>query len=154
MTNKQIEIKYNNKYDAVVAKQILDYYSTGMTFNEISKIKGMPTRWTVYRWRLAYPDFDRLFTKAIECQSDAMIEAVLTKIKTCEDTKRGKLLDVEFKATSWYVSKTNKAKFGDSLQVTQNVKIDISPLLKRAMDRLKTVDTSTLIDVDAKEITG
>ena len=124
-------------YNKKIADRILDMLSSGKTLVNIQK-KGLPSRWSIYRWFIDNPDFERAFRLAQECNTDEMIETVLARIKSCKDTKMAKLLDVDFKATSWYISKINRRVYGEKLDVTVTT-LDISPLLKLAIDRMSAV---------------
>ena len=121
-------------YNKKVANKILDSLAGGKTLLQIQK-KGMPSRWTLYRWFVNNPEFEKLFRLAQECNADNKIEAVLNRIETCTDTKQAKLLDVLFKSTSWYVSKIN-SKYKDRVDVSVSHVLDISKPMQAALDRL------------------
>lgn len=129
-------------YTQARAKQILDLYAGGDTLADITK-KGLPSRWTVYQWRKDFPEFGKLWDLAVECCSDAKIENVIHRIDTCIDTKQAKLLDVLFKSTSWYVSKINRNKYGDKIDIQHTVTIDLSPALIEATQRMASVGAIT-----------
>ena len=124
-------------YNKKVADKILNSLAGGKTLLEIQK-KGMPSRWTLYRWFVNNPEFEKLFRLAQECNADNKIEAVMHRIETCQDTKQAKLLDVLFKSTSWYVAKIN-SKYKDRVDVSVSHTLDISPALNKALTRLSAL---------------
>ena len=124
-------------YNKKMADKILNSLAGGKTLLEIQK-KGMPSRWTLYRWFVDNPEFEKLFRLAQECNADSKIETVIHRIETCKDTKQAKLLDVLFKSTSWYVSKIN-SKYKDRVDVSVSHTLDISPALNKALDRLSAL---------------
>lgn len=126
------------KYNEKVAKRILNLYAGGKTMTDIQQ-KGMPSRWSVYKWRAQYPEFGKLWDLAVECCSDAKIESVMHRIDTCIDTRQAKLLDVLFKSTSWYVSKINRSRYGDKIDIDITKTLDISPALAEAIKRMSAI---------------
>jgi len=138
-------------YDPKIAKKFLDLYASGKTMRKIFEAnKDFPSRWSVYRWRKDNPDFDELFILASECFADNVVEEAFDNIKDETDAKRAKLLDVQFKVSTWYAAKINRAKYGDRIDVEHTVKLDISKPLQLAMSRIQSI--KPLIEASAKQI--
>lgn len=144
--------KYNDK----LANRILNLYASGMNLFRIEKQKGAPSRRTVLRWRKQFPAFATEYDIASECNTDQRIESVIDRIDRCTDPKLAKLLDILFKSTSWYVGKINRAKYGDKLDITQTVLMDISPALLEATNRMQAVGVGTpqVIEAHAKQLSS
>ena len=142
-----------SKYNDVLAMEILKEYASGKTLVEIATANRMPSRWSIYRWRFLYPGFDKEFLKACECHSDAIVEQAFKNVMNA-DAKEAKLVDVQFKSSSWLASKINRAKYGDKLDITQTVLIDISPALLEATNRMQAVGVGApqVIEAHAKQL--
>ncbi len=142
--------KYNDK----LANRILNLYASGVNLFRIEKQKGSPSRRTVLRWRKQFPAFAIEYDIASECNTDNRMESVIDRIETCTDPKLAKLLDVLFRSTSWYVGKVNRNKYGDKLDITQTVLMDISPALLAATKRMEAVGVGTpqVINAQAKQL--
>lgn len=142
-----------SKYTEGLATEILRAYSSGEMLITICKPNRMPSRWAVYRWRFAYPEFDKQFLLAAECNADAIVEQAFANVMDA-DAKEAKLVDVQFKSSSWLASKINRSKYGDKLDITQTVLMDISPALLEATNRMQAVGVGTpkLIDVQSKDL--
>lgn len=142
-----------SKYNDVLAMEILKEYASGKTLVEIATANRMPSRWSIYRWRFLYPDFDKEFLKACECHSDAIVEQAFANVMNA-DSKEAKLVDVQFKSSSWLASKINRNKYGDKLDIQHNVTIDLSPALIEATQRMASVGAITpkLIEAQSKDL--
>lgn len=142
-------------YTLELAKIVLDKYSDGIMLKDICGVDGVPSRWTVYKWRIDNPDFDKLWLLAAECNADVIVEQAFKNVMGA-DPKEAKLVDVQFKSSSWLASKINRAKYGDKLDITQTVAIDLSPALLEATKRMQAVGVGSpqipLIETQAKEI--
>jgi len=126
------------KYTDAIAQKILNLLSSGKTLVDIQS-KGLPSRWTIYQWFVDNPEFEKRFRLAQSCSTDIRIEDVLKRIETCTDTKQAKLLDVLFKSTSWYVSKINRAVYGDKIDVSHTHTLDVSKPIQLALQRLSAL---------------
>ena len=136
------------KYNQERAKRILDLYSDGENLQQIEKKRNLPSRRTILRWRTDYPEFGKLYDQALLCYSEAIIEEALNIADTENDAKKAKnRIDIR----TWIASKYNRSRFGDKLDITQTVLMDISPALLEATKRMNAVGTN-LIDTQAKEI--
>jgi hypothetical protein len=138
-----------SKYNDTIAAELLKEYSGGKTLVSICNANRMPSRWSIYRWRAANPEFDKEFLKACECHADAIIEKAFDGVMT-GDKSESKLLDVQFKASSWLASKVNRAKYGDKLELNHNVTLDISQAMTLALTRMKSIGTGSapLLEAD------
>lgn len=141
------------KYNQERAKQILDLYSDGENLQQIEKRRNLPSRRTILRWRTDYPEFGKLYDQALLSYSEAIIEEALQIADTEDDAKKAKnRIDIR----TWIASKYNRSRFGDKLDITQTVLMDISPALLEATNRMQGVGVGApqphLIEAQAKEI--
>ena len=138
---------YPTKYNPQTAQKILELYASGKTMVDIGNMKDMPTRYTVVKWRIKYPEFGALYDEALLSYSECIIEEALNIADTETDAKKAKnRIDIR----TWIASKYNRARFGDKIEIEQTVKLDISPALKLAMSRMSAV--KPLTEVVARQI--
>ncbi len=138
-------------YNEERAKLILDLYSDGENLQQIEKRRNLPSRRTILRWRTDFPEFGKLYDQALLSYSEAIIEEALQIADTEPDAKKAKnRIDIR----TWIASKYNRSRFGDKLDITQTVLMDISPTLLKATQRMQAVGVGTpkLIDTQAKEL--
>ncbi len=127
-----------SKYNEELGKKILSLYSNGKTILQITKLKGMPSRITIYNWRTNYPEFGKAYDLAVECNADYIVEKAYDKVENASSAE-AKLVDVQFKSTSWLASKLNRNKYGEKLDVSHSVYIDVAPVLAEGLARMKAV---------------
>ena len=142
-----------SKFNQKLANRILELYSSGKSMVYIEKLKGLPSRRTVIRWRKQFPVFAVEYESAIDCYTDTKIETLINKIETCEDSRQAKLLDIEFKSLSWFISKINRLKYGEKLDVQHSITVDIAPALLEANTRIKAITSGQrVLDVPCEKI--
>lgn len=61
-------------FDAKIGLEVLARISKGETLASICREEGMPSTWTVQRWRKRVPEFDEAFDHAREMGFDALAE--------------------------------------------------------------------------------
>ncbi len=127
-----------SKYTEERGEQILSLYAQGKTILQITKLKGMPSRITIYNWRTAYPEFGKAYDLAVECNADYIVEKAYNKVENASSAE-AKLVDVQFKSTSWLASKLNRNKYGDKIDIDITKTLDISPALADAVKRMASV---------------
>ncbi len=139
-----------SKYNQSLGEKILSRYADGATFTQICMDKHVPKRNTIYRWRSDYPKFGEAYLLAREQHADALVDMARDAVMTA-DSKTAKLADVQQRFLTWNASKLNRAAYGDKLEVSHNVTLDLAPALAEAMKRMAAV-TPTVLDVPVKEL--
>ena len=141
------------KYKVDLGNRILKHYAEGKTILSITKIKGMPSRNTIYLWRTDYPEFGKAYIVACECNADSVVESRYEALINA-DVSEAKLASEQWKAGTWLASKINRSKYGDKLDITQTVVIDLSPALIEATQRMSSVGALTpkLIEAQPQEL--
>ncbi len=136
-----------SKYNEKLALEILKLYSEGTSIREIVKAKSMPSRQTILAWRSAYPEFDKAYQKAVEAHTEALVDQALDIVDNSDDPRKSKV-QADFRM--WLVSKLNRARYGDKLDIQHNVTLDIAPVLLAAEARLKSLGTGSpvLLEVE------
>lgn len=124
--------KYNDK----LANRILNLYASGKTLQTIEKQKGIPTRHTICKWRVQFPEFGKLYDTALLSYSEAIIEEALQIADTEEDAKKAKnRIDIR----TWIASKYNRPRFGDKIDVQHTHLLDVSEPIAKALERLASL---------------
>ncbi len=140
-----------SKYNEALGKRILALYASGSTIAEVVSQKGMPDRTTVYRWRTNYPEFGKAYDLAVEAHVEALIDKGMDIVMNTEP-KAAKMAKVQSDFLCWLASKLNRAKYGDKLDITQTVIMDLSPALLEATKRMQSIGVGTVIDVPSKQL--
>ncbi len=125
-----------SKFTELIAEEILSRYADGETLSDICKDKNMPKRNTVYRWRSDYPDFGEAYTLALEQHVDALVDEAGQIVDT---ELNPQLAKVRADHRRWLASRLNRNKYGDKIEINQNVTLDIAPQLIEAQKRLQAV---------------
>ncbi len=134
-----------SKFNQKLANRILELYSSGKNLLQIEKLKGVPSRRTIIRWRKQFPEFGTDYDIALLAYSEAIVEQCLDIADNEYDPKRAKVM-VDIR--TWIASRYNRVRFGDKLDVQHNILVDIAPALLEANARMKAVqDNPKMIDV-------
>ncbi len=139
-----------SKYNQSLGEEILSRYSNGETLTKISMDKHMPKRNTIYRWRSDYPEFGESYLLALAQHADALVDMAWDAVMSA-DSKTARLADVQQRFLTWNASKLNRAMYGDKLEVSHNVTLDLAPALAEAMKRMAAV-TPPALDVPVKQL--
>lgn len=143
------------KYKVNLGNRILKHYADGKTILSITKIKGMPSRNTIYLWRRDFPEFGKAYIIACECNADSVVESRYEALINA-DVSEAKLASEQWKAGTWLASKINRSKYGDKLDITQTVIVDISSALLEATNRMQAVGVGSpqVIEAHAKQLSS
>ena len=138
-----------SKYNEKLALEILKLYSEGNSIRNIVKAKSMPSRQTILAWRSAHPEFDKAYQKAVEAHTEALVDQALDIVDNGDDPRKSKV-QADFRM--WMVSKLNRQKYGDKIELNHKHTLDIAPALAEAAERLKAMGTGVVIDVPAEQL--
>ncbi len=136
-----------SKYTDKISSEILRRFASGEKLTDICKAARMPTRFTVFNWKTAYPEFGKAYQAAMECYVDFLVAEGLTIVDTDPDAKRAKNRS-DYRI--WLAGKLNRSQYGDKIDVQHNVSVDISPALSSAIDKMRSLGTGspTLIEAE------
>ncbi len=138
------------KFNQKLANRILELYSSGKNLLKIEKLKGVPSRRTIIRWRKQFPAFGTDYDVALQAYSEAIVEQCLDIADNEYDPKRAKVM-VDIR--TWIASRYNRARFGDKLDVSHNIIVDIAPALLEANARMKAVSSGQkVLDVPCENV--
>ncbi|MHC4268889.1 MAG: helix-turn-helix domain-containing protein [Planctomycetota bacterium] len=137
-----------SKYNQSLGEKILSRYADGETLTQICKDDDMPKRNTVYRWRSDYPKFGEAYLLAQEQHVDALVDEAGHIVDTEQNPKLAKS---RAEHRRWLASRLNRQKYGDKLEVSHSVSIDIAPALQAAMKRMELLKPPVL-DVPVKQL--
>jgi hypothetical protein len=99
----------------------------------------MPKRTTIYRWRKDYTEFGEAYLLAQEEHVDAVVDEAREIVDSEPDPQRARVR-VDYR--KWLASRLNRDKYGDKLDVSHSVMIDIAPALLEATARMNSVSVS------------
>jgi hypothetical protein len=105
-----------------LADKICDLRAEGRSLRWICLQEGMPGRDTFRLWRNERPELAAQYARACDDGDDAAIEERLDRLRDPnlrpEDVQRERCA---FDGVKWYVSKTQARKYGDRLDVRQEI---------------------------------
>jgi hypothetical protein len=150
------------KFDPEVADKICELRATGLSLRSICARDGMPDRPVFYRWREARPELQAKYARACDDGDDAAIEERLDRLR--DPNLRPEDVQREWRAfdgVKWYVSKTQARKYGDRLDVRQEIsgpgggpiqaQVLLDVLLTPAnLDRLTDIEVESIRSAAAK----
>lgn len=128
-------------------------YRAGRHLNQIGSYVCMPSRMTIDRWRKKYPDFDKLMDDALDSHTEAILLMAQDAVMNATP-KTAKLADVQQRFLTWLVSRLNRKKYGDKLEVEVTKKLDISPVLAQAFENLKKVSVANPPQITEANVTN
>ena len=141
-----------SKYNEEVASEILRRFASGEKLTAICKPDRMPSRITVFNWKSAHPGFAKAYEEATESHTEALLDKLHELVMSCDD-KSAKSAKVKADYITWFVSKLNRAKYGDKIDIQHNVNIDISKTLQEAMSRMQSLGhDQNIINVSCQEL--
>jgi acyl-CoA hydrolase len=116
----------------------------------------MPDRRTIDRWRKKYPEFDKIMDDALDSHSEAILIIAQDAVMNAKTMTEAKVADTQQRFLTWLVSRLNRKKYGDKMEIEVTKKLDISPVLAQALENMKKVSINNppqLIDAEATDIT-
>lgn len=133
-----------SSYSLELGDEIVRRIALGELLDQIAKEPGMPSRRTIYSWRLKHPEFADLFRIAQECRAEQMLDEVVRLADEIMETDSAvKVNAARLKADSlkWAASKLAPKRFGDKLELTSSD--ELAERISRARERVtKRGDTS------------
>ena len=127
-----------SKYNEKIALEIIKRFASGEKLTAICKADSMPSRQSVFRWKLEYPEFNKAYAIAIESHTEALQDRLHDIVMSC-DEKSFKSAKIKADYIQWFCSKLNRKTFGDKIDLQVSHVLDVSPALKKALDRLSSL---------------
>ncbi len=128
-------------------------YRAGRHLNQIGSYTCMPTRMTIDRWRKKYPHFDKALDDALDAHSESLLVMMQDRVMNATP-KEAKLVDVQQRFITWLVSRLNRKKYGDRMEIEVTEKLDIGPVLANAMANLKKVSVANPPQITEANVTN
>lgn len=128
-------------YNQEIADKICEAISEGMSLRELCRADDMPAKATVFRWLTLHQEFSDQYARAREEQAEAMADEIVNIVDTAANPlmvdgiplmKDGKPVmyadaaaiahaRLKMDARKWVASKLKPKKYGDKLELDQNV---------------------------------
>jgi hypothetical protein len=114
-------------YNLDLAIDICEQIALGKKLVDVCAPDEMPSRTSVYKWLIAYPDFADMYVRAREERGDLYADEIVNIADTEEDANKAR---VRIDARKWAASKLNQKNYGDKLEIGGTVinKLDESQL--------------------------
>jgi hypothetical protein len=142
-------------YSEKMVEAIETLYRAGRHLNQIGSYECMPNRRTIDRWRKKYPEFDKVLDDALDSHSEAILMMAQDAVMNAKTMTEAKVADTQQRFLTWLVSRLNRKKYGDKVEIELTKKLDISPVLAQAFENLKKVSVNNppqLIDADISNV--
>ncbi|MCO7225918.1 hypothetical protein [Pleionea sp. CnH1-48] len=147
--------KYKPKttYIKEVAAKICELIANGATLVDIDKDKSLPARSTIFTWLKQQPEFEAMYVRAREMQSEYYVDEI---VRLGEEAEQATLIDektgrekvdhglvqakkLQIDSLKWIMCHRAPKKFGPRVEVehTGDVNVGIIERLERAKNRKK-----------------
>ncbi len=139
------------KYTEDIANAIIRFYSAGHFLNLIGSYSCMPCRDTIQEWRKTYTWFGDAMDNALDAHCESLLMIVHQSMLAAKTITDAKIAEARFRYITWLVSKLQRDKYGEKIDVVVEHKLDLAPLLLKARNRMKEVtidNTPPLIEAD------
>ena len=116
--------------------KLLTLVASGMSLTKACdtlKLEGGPVIGTVIDWRSEDPAFEQRYARAREARADARsdrIDSIVDKVLSGEIDANAARVAID--AEKWQAGKENQTRYGDRLNVDQNLQISMTPEARRA----------------------
>lgn len=140
--------RFIQKFSPDTALEICSRIAEGETLEAICKEPGMPSRVTFWRWRMLYPDLDRVYTLARQCSAEKIEEEALEMARKLRDMKGWKATDVmawraAMQQFRWSAERRNPAVYGDRGTSGPSVQVVIQTPLE--IGQAEAIDDRTFV---------
>lgn len=152
----KLPTKRPNAYDPKLAENILLAVADGATLREIAALPDMPTKSTIQRWIMKYPDLKRAWQAARELSAATLEDDALDMARTLRDQTAGftgtavRAFEVAMNQFRWSAAHRDPATFGSSQQPSAIVPIQIITSLDIGQGGVKTDVQTNTYEVAAK----
>lgn len=147
-------------YTPDLGLQICELIAEGETLKDICEQEGMPTRQTVHRWVIAFPEFGRAYAAARELSAYSMEEeALMTGRNTVRlagqmTSQQVRAAEVHMNQLRWSAARRNAKVYSERAAVQVTVPIQINTTLDMGgAAGGGTVDHPNIYDLEAKDVT-
>lgn len=146
-------------YNSAAAEIVLMKIADGATLREIAKMPGMPTKSTIQRWIMKYPELSTAWKAARELSASALEDEALDMARVLKKQSgftgtKVRAFEVAMNQFRWSASHRDPATFGQTAQPNLVVPIQINTSLDlgdgKGSGEAKTLGASTTYEVAAK----
>lgn len=103
-------------YTPAIAEKICTGLADGKSLRAICKLKGMPSKATVFRWLRDYPEFAHIYAIARDDQADMLADEVVEIADNAGSTKGGiNKARLMIDARKWFAGVTRPKKYGSKI---------------------------------------
>lgn len=108
------------KYTEELGIQIAALIGEGNSMRSICRRDGMPNLTTIYAWRRAHPEFDRLLVQAKEDQGDSLFDDIAECLKELDEKDlsmaRVSAIREKLHALQWSAARLKPQAYGQAKQ--------------------------------------
>jgi hypothetical protein len=144
-------------YDPKIAEKVLLKVADGATLREIAAEEGMPTKSTIQRWIMKYPELATAWKAARELSASSLEEEALDMARTLrgEGSKefsgtRVRAFDVAMNQFRWSAAHRDPQQFGQTTTPSIVVPIQINTSLDLGQGGVKVASQENTYEVAAK----
>lgn len=121
-------------YDGEVAMKVMEAIAEGKTLVEVSKMQGMPSRATIYRWLAAYPDLAKAYEVAREISAQSFEEEALDMARTLKGDNdftgvKVRMYEAAMGQFRWSAARRDPKRYGAKTEAALVVPIQINTTL-------------------------
>ena len=133
-------------YKPRVVTKICDLLVKGESTNKICKRKGMPSRVTLGKWLVKYPDFAEKYLQAKQIQTYFNVDDIKELADDCDGSSSAAVAKAKLQvdARKWEASKMVPKIYGDkaSLNIRDEDKVDMSRMAEVVENVMKKLQPS------------
>lgn len=160
-TEKFVERKKGrpSMYSPQLAEKICSLIREGVSERQISKMEGMPSLDTLWRWKTEHQDFSELSARARELSAEKfndealelraeLRDEVAKRLKNGDDFPKGTVeaYKVLMQESARQAAIRDDSRYGDRKRVTLNGKIKTNPVANFSNDELMAIAGMTIND--------
>lgn len=142
-------------YSPQLGQEIAKLYAAGHSMQDIAELGAwVPGPTTLTEWKSKHPEFAKLMADAEALRADSLIEQTLS---IADNTFDPALANVRIKTRQFIAGKLNRAKYGEKVEVSHTLTLDMGAILAEAEARLVTSAAANrqapqLIDVTPQSV--
>lgn len=138
-----------SKFSVQYVPIILDSFAKKCSLKDAAAAVGVDVI-TLQKWRMADASFNLLCVQALDAGYEVLADKLIGITDIYEDVNKARLESDNIK---WYLARRVRDRYGDRLEVTTNVQVDIKSALLKAQARvLPGHDQDIPIDAEYQDI--
>ena len=126
-----------SSYNEQIALTIYQRIADGHSLRQICSEESMPSKATIFKWLIDFPEFSDQYAQARALQMETMADDLL-ELADSADEKNYNPKRLQVDTRKWLMSKLAPKKYGDNAQfnVTGEITLGIGELLTTARQRM------------------